>query len=64
MRRLKPGSYMPVKLGVPPIRYDVFEGVCRPLAEWYTYMSENEKKNIPQRVMNALDSLSQMVRRK
>jgi hypothetical protein len=64
MRRIKNRPYEPVKLGVPPIRYDDFEGVCRPLSEWYSYMTEEQKRNIPQRVLNALDSLQQMIRRK
>lgn len=64
MKRLKTRNYTPAKLGVPPIRYEDFEGVCRPIAEWYSYMTEEQKSNLPHRVLNAMDSLREMVRRK
>jgi hypothetical protein len=33
----------------------------RPIAEWYRYMTEDQKKQLPIRVLNALDSLDTLM---
>lgn len=44
----------------PEIRMDIT--FLKPLAAWYEWMTLEQKKNLPPRVINALDSLHMILR--